>query len=702
MRVVIRLLRKLKISNRLMFGYVALFLLILNGANLVHYLTVRDLLQNKIERELELTTSSIANSIHTTANTTIRNYLRAISETNLLYVQTQYQRFKAGEVTERQAKNNVTQMFTQQRIGESGYPYVVDSKGIIQIHPKTALLDQNLMEFSFMQQQVNTKKGYLEYDWKNPGENVERPKALHMIYFEPWDWIISSSSYRSEFLSLINIADFQTYISSQKFGETGYSYVINSQGDVVLHPFISGNFYDVKDSNGFEFVKAILNQKNGSITYTWRNPDEQAYRQKYAIFQYIPDYDWYVVSATYSEELFRPVEELSQIYLVILFASVVILIPSNLLLSQSIVTPLKQVMESLKVAATGRYETRMEERADCNDELNELSLYFNRFMHELEQSNKELHLQIEQKIQAQQQQVDLNRQLEELNQSLEHKVTERTHDLQVSMAQLQETQEQLVEAEKLAALGGLVAGVAHEVNTPLGISVTATSLIGEIVDELNTAFTNQTLTSAQYSELMERLVETKTMLESNLARATKLIKDFKQTAVDQVSENQSEFVIEDVLKALISSLHSETAKVPVEPSLRVDGNVVMDSLPGVLTQVISNLIMNSVNHGFPQAHLDYLQNENITPTISIVITQGSGRATICYQDNGVGVEESLHQKIFEPFYTSKRGQGGSGLGLNLVFNMVNQKLGGRLQFSSQLKHGVQFILDIPTTLSHRS
>lgn len=698
MKVVIGLLRKLKISNRLMFGYMALFLLILNGANLVHYLTVRDLLQNKIERELQLTTSSIANSIHTTANTTIRNYLRAISETNLIYVQTQYQRFKAGEITESEAKKNVSQMFIQQRIGESGYPYVVNSEGVIQIHPKTALIDQNLMEFSFMQQQVKTKKGYLEYDWKNPGESKERPKALHMIYFQPWDWIISSSSYRSEFLSLINITDFQTYISSQKFGETGYSYVINSLGDVVLHPFISGNFLDVKDSNGFTFVKAILEQKNGAITYTWRNPNEGSYREKYAIFQYIPDYDWYVVSATYSEELFRPVEELSQIYLVILFVSVAVLIPSNLLLSRSIVIPLKQVMESLKTAGTGRYDTRMEEREECNDELNELSHYFNRFMHELEQSNKELHLQIEQKIQAQQQQMDLNRQLEDLNQSLENKVVERTHDLQVSMAQLQETQEQLVESEKLAALGGLVAGVAHEVNTPLGISVTATSLIGEIVDELNTAFTNQTLTSSQYSELMGRLGETRSMLQSNLARAAQLIKDFKQTAVDQVSENQSEFLIEDVLKALVSSLHSETAKIPVTPLLTVEGKLVMNSLPGVLTQVVSNLIMNSVNHGFPQAHLDYLQKENITPNISLVITQASDVVTFRYQDNGIGVDASLHQKIFEPFYTSKRGQGGSGLGLNLVFNMVNQKLGGKLQFSSIPNQGVEFTLELPVNL----
>jgi C4-dicarboxylate-specific signal transduction histidine kinase len=257
------------------------------------------------------------------------------------------------------------------------------------------------------------------------------------------------------------------------------------------------------------------------------------------------------------------------------------------------------------------------------------------------------------------------------------------------MEQLKKTQEQLVESEKLAALGGLVAGVAHEVNTPLGIAVTATSVVKDITNEATQAFANQSLTSEQFSMLMEQLTESSTMLEHNLNRAAKLIRDFKQTAVDQVSESRSQFNIHQVLEALIASLHPETRKVPVVPELKGQQSLTMNSLPGVLTQVISNLIMNSINHAF---------HDQPTAQIEIEFRELEDLVIVEYRDNGCGVEESLHQKIFEPFYTSKRGKGGSGLGLNLVFNLVKQKLKGELTFKSELDKGVYFELRLPKNL----
>ncbi|KGY07597.1 histidine kinase [Vibrio sinaloensis] len=281
--------------------------------------------------------------------------------------------------------------------------------------------------------------------------------------------------------------------------------------------------------------------------------------------------------------------------------------------------------------------------------------------------------------------------LQELNRNLEYTVAERTVDLKQSMEQLHRAQDQLVEREKLAALGGLVAGVAHEVNTPLGIAVTATSVIRDAANELNTAFSNQTLTSTQFEQVMTRLTDGGSMLETNLDRAAKLIRDFKQTAVDQVSESRSQFRIHHVLDALIASLHPETRKVPVNPILSGDQQLQMNSLPGVLTQVISNLILNSVNHAFEQQE---------AAQIDIHYYQQGDDIIFEYKDNGCGVDKSLHQKIFEPFYTSKRGTGGSGLGLNLVFNLVSQKLKGELSFDSEVGKGVQMIITLPKDLPY--
>ena len=279
--------------------------------------------------------------------------------------------------------------------------------------------------------------------------------------------------------------------------------------------------------------------------------------------------------------------------------------------------------------------------------------------------------------------------LKQYSDALESKVAERTLALSQSVEQLQQAQSQLIESEKLAALGGLVAGVAHEVNTPLGIAVTATSVLSETLDSLRQQFTAQTLTSQQFSDLLAQASDSTQMLVNNLQRAARLVRDFKQTAVDQVSEARSQFQVEQVLRALIASLHPETRKVPVEPLLECPSGLQMNSLPGVLTQVLANLILNSVRHAFA---------DQAAPLIEIRLQEQGEQVLLDYRDNGCGVPKSLRERIFEPFFTTKRGSGGSGLGLNIVYNLVTRKLGGKLEFSSQPGQGVHFRLSLPREL----
>ncbi|MGA6108512.1 ATP-binding protein [Pseudomonas solani] len=273
---------------------------------------------------------------------------------------------------------------------------------------------------------------------------------------------------------------------------------------------------------------------------------------------------------------------------------------------------------------------------------------------------------------------------------LESTVAERTRELSQSVRQLQAAQRQLIESEKLAALGGLVAGVAHEVNTPLGIAVTASSVLSEALSDLRTQFQAQTLTSDSFQALLELAHDSNGMLANNIGRAAKLISDFKQTAVDQVSEARCEFEVRQVLEALIASLHPETRKVPVAVQLDCEAGLHMRSLPGVLTQVVANLIINSVRHAFaetPEAHIELR-----------VRSEGEG-IELDYRDNGCGVPAQLHERIFEPFFTTRRGTGGTGLGLNIVYNLVTRKLQGRLEFHSEEGEGVRFLLWLPRRLA---
>lgn len=155
------------------------------------------------------------------------------------------------------------------------------------MHPNASVEGQNYRLFEFIQEQMTRKQGYLEYMWKNPGEIEERPKALYMAYFEPWDWIISVSSYRSEFSKLINISDFRDAIFSQKFGKTGYIYVLKGNGEVVIHPHLSGNPMNVLSSEGRYLIQEQIRLKNGKMFYAWKNPGEEHYRDKMVIFNHI-------------------------------------------------------------------------------------------------------------------------------------------------------------------------------------------------------------------------------------------------------------------------------------------------------------------------------------------------------------------------------------------------------------------------------
>ncbi|NOH71389.1 ATP-binding protein [Vibrio pectenicida] len=280
--------------------------------------------------------------------------------------------------------------------------------------------------------------------------------------------------------------------------------------------------------------------------------------------------------------------------------------------------------------------------------------------------------------------------LEKLNHTLEDTITARTQALQESLRELESTQEKLVESEKMAALGGLVAGVAHEVNTPLGIAVTATSLVEDSLNKLSSSFDNQTLTTTEFTSESQVMDKGLSMLKANLERASILIKDFKRTAVDQISENQSEFNVHQVLDTLLVSLSSETKKVSINIELTGDRDLTMDSLPGVLTQVMSNLVLNSIYHAF----------EKNIELASIVISyqQSEQQVIFIYQDNGQGIALDQQQKVFEPFYTTKRGSGGSGLGLTMVYNLVNQKLKGEIQLKSDFGQGVRYTITLPKSL----
>lgn len=281
----------------------------------------------------------------------------------------------------------------------------------------------------------------------------------------------------------------------------------------------------------------------------------------------------------------------------------------------------------------------------------------------------------------------------ELNKTLEQKVEHRTEELEKSNGELKEalvklkqTQEQLIQSEKLVALGSLVAGIAHEINTPVGVSVTAASHLEEKTKEINENYKNNSLKKSDLDKYIITTTETSEVILSNLQRASELIKSFKQVAVDQSSETKRVFKINEYINQVLLSLKPRLKKTKVSVGVNCSEDLEIESYPGAFSQIITNLIMNSLIHAF---------EENEEGTIIFDIEKKQDRIVFTYSDNGKGIEKDIIGRIFDPFFTTKRGKGGTGLGLNIVYNIITTTLNGTINCESEAGVGTIFKIIFP-------
>lgn len=350
---------------------------------------VREIIEANITSELENTSSFILDTIRTTASASIKNRLRGIAEKNYDITSYFYKQQTNGRLSEKEAKAQAVAVLLSQAIGRTGYIYCVNSTGVIKVHPEPSLQNKDISNFGFIKQQIKAKEGYLEYEWKNPSDLDERSKALYMVYFKPWDWIISVSSYREEFKDLINVADFRDSVLSRRFGAIGYSYLIDLKGNLILHPKLEGtNIFDSSDANGRMFIQELCQQKNGSIIYPWKNPDELVARNKLVIFNHIPEYDWIIASSSYLVEFYQPVTAIRIIIFSTVFLTLMIALLFAFWISSLITEPLKHLMAKLDLGANGDLTVRME--VNTKEEIGKLAGYFNEFMERLELHHREL------------------------------------------------------------------------------------------------------------------------------------------------------------------------------------------------------------------------------------------------------------------------------------------------------------------------
>jgi PAS domain S-box-containing protein len=404
MRNLFNFFYNLRIRYKLLLIFSTTFVLSIVAGSTIIYVLIKKTVETHIEKDLQNNNANILEIVNTAAEVSIRNHLRAVAENNRDISSYFFSQTKKGLISNAEAKDQARKVMLSQTIGKTGYIFVWDvSKAPhsipLAVHPK--IQGKDVAYVDFVQSGAALKNGYMEYIWKNPGEKIEREKAMYLVYFEPWNWIICASSYKEEFTGLINIDDFSHQILSFRFGDTGYSFILNSKGDVIVHPQLSGNHFDEEDARGTKFIKEICGTKNGKISYWWHNPGEQGNVERIAFFNYIPQLDWIVVSSGYVDEFYQPLEQIKKFTLVSLLISLAFVFPLISLISSHMTNRLKGLMESFKTGATGDLTVRV--KSDSKDEIGQLAKYFNYLMEKLDSFSTSLRHEINDRNEAEKQ-----------------------------------------------------------------------------------------------------------------------------------------------------------------------------------------------------------------------------------------------------------------------------------------------------------
>ena len=282
--------------------------------------------------------------------------------------------------------------------------------------------------------------------------------------------------------------------------------------------------------------------------------------------------------------------------------------------------------------------------------------------------------------------MEYSQNIQALNSELENKVIERTHDLNNSLTELKKTQSQLIESEKMAALTSLVAGVAHEINTPLGVGITATTSLKTNSERFTDNYKNNSLHRSEMDKYLENTKEALSLIENSFTRASEQVKTFKLITVEQNHNEIYPFNISEHLDTVLIILKPKLETRHHKIHIDCDEVLVVNSIQHLITQIFANLILNSIEHAF---------DEHQRGHIHIRIRADEYMLNIDYKDDGKGLTQQEATDIFNPFNTTKRGDGHIGLGTTITYNIVTHALNGNISCSSHPNQGLTYHIEIP-------
>ncbi len=611
------------------------------------------------------------------------------------YMQNNYAKYH-DKMSEDELKEMLTNSLRDVRFLDGrGYYFIADMQGVSAMHGKIKSLENKnnvklkLKEAMDVHKKITellskTDRGFVEYNWVKSSNINDKPskKIAYIMYFEPYDWYIGGGDYIEDIEELLK-NDLLKIIGNIKFGKDGYIFVHTYDGINLLHvdkKIIGKNVNNLQDENGVHFVQELTkiaraNKDGGYTQYIAHyRPETGKPASKIAFSKKIDDWKWIVGSGVYEESIDKILKQkedrlnkefiLITVFLTVLFIIIGVYV---FIVSKKFKKDIDKSFDKFK-----KYFARA---AEDNVTLNVEDMEFSEF--------EVLAVHVN----------ELVTKIKDLNQNLEQKVSIRTQELKISndklnktLSKLQSTETKMIENEKMAALGELVAGVSHEINTPVGLSLTGITHFVHISEKLKKLYDSDNLSQEEFEQFIKSSNELADTITINLQRAADIIRSFKKVAVDQTSREKREFKIKEYIEEILLSLRNKIKKMQIDFEIECDETLMINSYPGALSQIITNLVMNSMIHGF---------EDSKKGAIKITIKEKNNQLNIEYSDDGKGISKESLGKIFEPFFTTKKSKGGSGLGLNIIQKIITDELHGTIYCKSIVGDGATFYITFP-------
>ncbi len=450
--------KNLNLGLKLSLYFGGIFLIIFVGMGIVNYI----LFDNTVTKMTEENMTNIRDTIYAVVTagteTAIETHIASIADKNLDIVEYYYDEYQAGRMTEQEAKSILEDIILSQQIGETGYNYVLDISNyevtgeiITNIHP--AIQGQEVSRFDFVREAAEVKTGFFEYDWPSlEDETIKEPKSMAISYFEPWEWVIAVSSWRKEFIDIVETDIFSDNLLTIKVGESGYPYVIDSQGELIIHTNLEGvNYYDKTDEDDNYFVRDMIEKKTGKTRYLWKDPDGSV-RWKIVYYRYYEELDWIAAIGIYEDEIYAPIVQQRNITIFIIGGGVLLILLITFLISRSITKPIKSAAQVVDDISKGKVGVE-DVKSKTNDEIGKLIKALNYMKGFLIERNE-----LMEKIAAGDISVDVNLASEDdkVGKALDYMVNSLNriiHQINTSVEQMKTGSDQIAESSQVLSEG---------------------------------------------------------------------------------------------------------------------------------------------------------------------------------------------------------------------------------------------------------